>query len=116
MGRVVFIGAGPGAADLLTVRGAQRLAQADVVLFDALTDPALRQYAPQARWVDVGKRDSCKAVSRPTLSVSGTITTISRRHCPCYLCCRPGVRRRQRFSRSMLLKAAASILLLRSLN
>ena len=55
-GLVIFIGAGPGAADLITVRGAQRLAQADVVLFDALTDPALRQYAPQARWVDVGKR------------------------------------------------------------
>jgi uroporphyrin-III C-methyltransferase len=54
--RVVFIGAGPGAADLITVRGAQRLAQAEVVLFDALTDPALRALAPQARWVDVGKR------------------------------------------------------------
>jgi uroporphyrin-III C-methyltransferase len=56
MGRVVFIGAGPGAADLITVRGAQRLAEADVVLFDALTDPALRVYAPNARWIDVGKR------------------------------------------------------------
>jgi uroporphyrin-III C-methyltransferase len=54
--RVVFIGAGPGAADLITVRGAQRLAQAEVVLFDALTDPALQALAPQARWVDVGKR------------------------------------------------------------
>lgn len=54
--RVVFIGAGPGAADLITVRGAQRLAQAEVVLFDALTDPALMALAPQARWVDVGKR------------------------------------------------------------
>jgi uroporphyrin-III C-methyltransferase len=54
--RVVFIGAGPGAADLITVRGAQRLAQAQVVLFDALTDPALRDLAPQASWVDVGKR------------------------------------------------------------
>lgn len=56
MGHVIFIGAGPGAADLITVRGAQRLAQADVVLFDALTDPALRVYAPKARWIDVGKR------------------------------------------------------------
>ena len=56
MGRVIFIGAGPGSADLITVRGAQRLAQADVVLFDALTDTALRVYAPAARWVDVGKR------------------------------------------------------------
>lgn len=56
MGYVIFIGAGPGSADLITVRGAQRLASADVVLFDALTDPALRVYAPTARWIDVGKR------------------------------------------------------------
>ena len=54
--RVVFIGAGPGAADLITVRGARRLAQAQVVLFDALTDPALRDLAPSAEWLDVGKR------------------------------------------------------------
>ena len=56
MGRVVFIGAGPGAADLITVRGLNRLREAEVVLFDALTDPALREAAPTARWVDVGKR------------------------------------------------------------
>lgn len=55
-GRVVFVGAGPGAADLITVRGARWLARADVVLFDALTDPALRELAPRARWMDVGKR------------------------------------------------------------
>jgi uroporphyrin-III C-methyltransferase len=54
--RVVFVGAGPGSADLITLRGAQRLAQAEIVLYDALTDPALRELAPQARWVDVGKR------------------------------------------------------------
>ncbi|MBI5256808.1 MAG: uroporphyrinogen-III C-methyltransferase [Burkholderiales bacterium] len=56
MGRVVFIGAGPGAADLITLRGLHRLAEAQVVLFDALTDPALREHAPQAQWLDVGKR------------------------------------------------------------
>ena len=56
MPHVVFIGAGPGSADLITVRGARLLSQAQVVLFDALTDPALREHAPQARWVDVGKR------------------------------------------------------------
>ena len=61
MGRVIFIGAGPGAADLITVRGAQRLSSADVVLFDALTDPALRIYAPKARWIDVGKRGFANA-------------------------------------------------------
>jgi uroporphyrin-III C-methyltransferase len=55
-GRVVFVGAGPGQADLITLRGAARLRTADVVLFDALADPALRPLAPQARWIDVGKR------------------------------------------------------------
>lgn len=55
-GSVSFIGAGPGAADLITVRGTRLLAQADVVLYDALTDPALRAYAPSARWISVGKR------------------------------------------------------------
>ncbi len=54
--RVAFVGAGPGEADLITVRGAQRLQDADVVLFDSLADPALRQLAPNARWIDVGKR------------------------------------------------------------
>jgi uroporphyrin-III C-methyltransferase len=53
---VVFIGAGPGAADLITLRGARALEGATVVLFDALTDPALREHAPKARWIDVGKR------------------------------------------------------------
>jgi uroporphyrin-III C-methyltransferase len=56
MGIVHFVGAGPGAADLITLRGAQLLSQADVVLYDALTDPALRELAPNARWIDVGKR------------------------------------------------------------
>ena len=66
-GRVVFIGAGPGAADLITVRGARRLAQAEVVLFDALTDPALRELAPAARWVDVGKRGFCNSTGQATI-------------------------------------------------
>jgi uroporphyrin-III C-methyltransferase len=56
IGTVVFVGAGPGAADLITLRGARWLAQADVVLYDALTDPALREFAPNARWIHVGKR------------------------------------------------------------
>jgi uroporphyrin-III C-methyltransferase len=56
LGHVHFIGAGPGAADLITLRGAKALAQAEVVLCDALTDPAFRALAPDAEWIDVGKR------------------------------------------------------------
>ncbi|MCW5662924.1 MAG: uroporphyrinogen-III C-methyltransferase [Piscinibacter sp.] len=67
-GRVVFVGAGPGAADLITLRGARRLAQADVVLHDALTDPALREFAPQARWIHVGKRGFCDSTGQATIN------------------------------------------------
>lgn len=68
MGIVVFIGAGPGAADLITVRGARRLAEADVVLFDALADPALRALAPKATWVDVGKRGFCDSTGQAKIN------------------------------------------------
>ena len=67
MGTVCFVGAGPGAADLLTLRGAARLAEADVVLYDALTDPALRQFAPNAKWVDVGKRGFLHGTAQSTI-------------------------------------------------
>ena len=68
MGRVVFIGAGPGAADLITVRGARLLARADVVLFDALTDAALRELAPDAEWVNVGKRGFENSTRQATIN------------------------------------------------
>ncbi len=68
MGTVVFIGAGPGAADLITVRGAARLAQADVVLYDALADPALREHAPHARWIAVGKRGFSHSTAQATIN------------------------------------------------
>lgn len=56
MGKVYLIGAGPGAADLITVRGARLLGMADVVLHDALVEPAMLDYAPHARKIAVGKR------------------------------------------------------------
>ena len=68
MGSVVFIGAGPGAADLITVRGARQLARADLVLFDALTDPVLRELAPKARWINVGKRGFCDSTGQQTIN------------------------------------------------
>src|SRR5258706_12070821 len=68
MAKVIFIGAGPGAADLITLRGARLLAQADVVLYDALTDPALREFAPAARWIHVGKRGFCDSTGQQTIN------------------------------------------------
>jgi uroporphyrin-III C-methyltransferase len=55
-GKVYLVGAGPGAVDLITVRGAKLLAQADIVFFDALVDPEMLSLCPQAEQVAVGKR------------------------------------------------------------
>ncbi len=55
-GKVYLVGAGPGAVDLITVRGAKLLEKADIVFFDALADPAMLELCPQAIQVAVGKR------------------------------------------------------------
>lgn len=68
MATVIFIGAGPGATDLITLRGARWLGKADVVLFDALTDPELRDMAPQAEWIDVGKRGYAHAMAQERIN------------------------------------------------
>ncbi|WP_317204263.1 uroporphyrinogen-III C-methyltransferase [Janthinobacterium sp.] len=55
-GKVVLIGAGPGAQDLMTLRGARLLAQAGVVLYDALVTEEMLELCPQALKIPVGKR------------------------------------------------------------
>ena len=54
--KVFLVGAGPGAADLITVRGAKLLAKADIVFHDALVEPEMLALCPQADLVAVGKR------------------------------------------------------------
>ena len=56
LGKVYLVGAGPGAADLITVRGAKLLEKADIVFHDALVDPAMLELCAQAIKVPVGKR------------------------------------------------------------
>jgi uroporphyrinogen III methyltransferase/synthase len=54
-GVVYLVGAGPGDAGLITVRGVACLREAQVVVHDRLVSRALRRYAPAAEWIDVGK-------------------------------------------------------------
>ncbi|MDA7865108.1 SAM-dependent methyltransferase, partial [bacterium] len=54
-GAVYLIGAGPGDPGLITVRGAELLAKADIVLYDGLSNPELLQHAPKAEQICVGK-------------------------------------------------------------
>jgi uroporphyrinogen III methyltransferase/synthase len=55
-GKVWLVGAGPGDPGLITVRGKDVLAEADVVLYDALSHPALLELCPRAEKRNVGKR------------------------------------------------------------
>ena len=55
-GAVYLVGAGPGAADLLTLRAARLLERADIVLHDALVPAGILLLAANAVKIEVGKR------------------------------------------------------------
>ena len=58
-GKVWLVGAGPGSPDLLTLRAARVLAEADVVAYDELVSPEILAIAsPHAELVAVGRRAS----------------------------------------------------------
>lgn len=55
-GHIALVGAGPGAADLLTLRAVERLQEADVIFYDRLVDEGALELARRdAERVDVGK-------------------------------------------------------------
>ncbi|MBI1772420.1 MAG: uroporphyrinogen-III C-methyltransferase [Burkholderiales bacterium] len=62
--KVYLIGAGPGAADLITVRGARLLALANVVLYDALVTAEMLDLCPQAVKIPVGKRSGQRSAAQ----------------------------------------------------
>jgi len=55
-GKVYLVGAGPGDAGLLTLRGAELIRSADVVIYDALVNPSLLQLAPAGAEIIFGGR------------------------------------------------------------
>jgi len=68
-GRATLVGAGPGAADLLTVRAVDAIRDADVVLYDKLVGPdVLALIGPGARRIDVGKRCGRHAMAQSAIN------------------------------------------------
>lgn len=66
---VTLVGAGPGDPDLLTIKGAKALAEADVVLYDALANEEILTYAPKkAIKIFVGKRKGCHEYSQDQIN------------------------------------------------
>jgi uroporphyrinogen III methyltransferase / synthase len=57
-GTIYFVGAGPGDPGLLTIRGAELLRRAEVVVYDGLVSPAILDFAPaSAELIYGGKQD-----------------------------------------------------------
>ena len=68
-GTVYLVGAGPGDAGLLTCRGAELLARASVVVYDALVNPELLHLAPaSAERIYAGKRSRDHAIPQADLN------------------------------------------------
>jgi len=75
---VYLVGAGPGDPMLITVRGADLLRRADVVVHDRLVDERLLSLAPAtARRVDVGKRPGDSAAQE---RINGLLVELAGRH------------------------------------
>lgn len=77
-GKVYLVGAGPGDPELMTLRAARALGEADVILVDELVDARCLVYAKfDARILRVGKRGGCK--STPQSFIERLMVRLARR-------------------------------------
>jgi uroporphyrin-III C-methyltransferase/precorrin-2 dehydrogenase/sirohydrochlorin ferrochelatase len=67
-GFVSLVGAGPGDPELLTQRAVTRLAEADLVLYDALVSPEVLPLATRAQKLSVGKRACKPSISQDAIN------------------------------------------------
>lgn len=68
-GRVLLVGAGPGDPDLLTLRAARELAQAEIVVHDRLVSAEILSLVPPAAArIDVGKAPGGRATSQTRIN------------------------------------------------
>jgi len=76
-GFVSLVGAGPGSPDLMTLRGVQRLQEADIIFYDRLVDDSVLELARRdAERVYVGKTPG--ATSWPQDRINGVIVAAGR--------------------------------------
>lgn len=68
-GRVLLVGAGPGAADLLTVRAARAIGEAEALLYDALVADEVLALAPAGCFkIQTGKRGGRASMRQETIN------------------------------------------------
>jgi len=67
--KITLVGAGPGDAELITVKGLKALSAADVVLYDALVNTELLKYTrKEAKRIFVGKRSNSHVYSQDEIN------------------------------------------------
>ena len=66
--KLTVVGAGPGDVELFTLKGIRALESADVVLYDALVNPEVLEYATNAELIFVGKRTGCYAYQQEQIN------------------------------------------------
>jgi len=70
LGKVYLVGAGPGAPDLITVKGKECLENADVIIYDRLVNRSLLSYAPAyAELIDAGKEGKKHSLPQSEINV-----------------------------------------------
>ncbi len=77
-GIVYLVGAGPGSPDLLTLRAARLLGEAEIVFYDALVSPAVLELIVNGKKIPVGKR--CGAHSAAQHFINKRLADAARRH------------------------------------
>jgi len=65
---ITLVGAGPGDIELITLKGINAIKSADVILYDALVNEELLDFAPNALKIFVGKRKGFKAFSQEEIN------------------------------------------------
>jgi uroporphyrin-III C-methyltransferase len=69
MGKVYLVGAGPGDPELLTLRAARLLQQADIILHDALVSAEILALIGAAKVIDIGKRCGTKLLTQEEINL-----------------------------------------------
>jgi uroporphyrinogen III methyltransferase/synthase len=68
-GKVYLVGAGPGDSELITLKAARCLAEADVVIYDRLVDNRLLEEVPaKAELIYVGKKAGYHTIKQPEIN------------------------------------------------
>lgn len=89
---VALVGAGPGCADLITLRGLRCLQEAEIVFYDRLVDPALLDHAPRrAERIYVGKAPGCHSWTQDRINAALVAEALKGKRVVRLKCGDPGV-------------------------